>query len=139
LTGSERRINRLPEDYDPLPHVIMKGRVDLDALAAALEPTVERTPSGIRKIRDVYRNRSGTALLIETTVVEGGATRAFFSRLDRKDAGTVALRIDPYCGVERTPGVSRTLAWVSRRIRALAPELTIETTNLPRDLLEERA
>lgn len=99
-----------------MPHVVLEGRVTIEACAARFEPFVERAGEGVVKVERFYRERDDRAALLETLVVDRGHTQKFFIQLSPKGEG-LTVRLEPLTDPEKTPGVKRALAVVAHRIR----------------------
>ena len=114
-----------------MPHVTLEGILDLAALQHTLSPAQERTETGVRRIKNAYLNAPGDTLLLETLVMEAGASRMFFLRISTRNPGRYTIRIEPIVTVDRTGGVIDTVAWLARRILADQPGCTVTRTNIP--------
>jgi hypothetical protein len=113
-----------------MPHVIIEGPVDLEALHRSISPALERMPDGLRRLKNAYLDPRGTTLLLETLVMEGGVGRNFLVRVDRKPAHRHSVRLDPMVSVDRTRGVIAAVAWVARLILERCPKTALHATNI---------
>lgn len=99
-----------------MPHVVLEGRVSVDACQERFEPFVVREGDLLVKVERFYRERDARAALIETLVVDRGHTQKFFIQLSPKGDG-LTVRLEPLTDPEKTAGVRRALALVAHRIR----------------------
>jgi hypothetical protein len=108
----------------------MKGSIDFQALHRTVSPALEQTSDGLRRLRNAYLDSRGTTLLLDTLVMEGGVSRSFFVRVDRKAPDRCSVRLEPMVPVDRTRGVIGAVAWVGRLIRDRCPEAVFAVTNI---------
>lgn len=99
-----------------MPHVVLEGRVTIDAAARAFRPFVEREGDLIVKADRLYRESEGRAALVEMVVVEAGHTQKFFIQLSPREGG-LTVRLEPLTDPEKTAGVRRAIAHVAARLR----------------------
>jgi len=113
-----------------MPHVIIEGPIDLEALHRSISPALERMTDGLRRLKNAYLDQRETTLLLETLVMEGGVGRIFLVRVDRKSAHRHSVRLDPIVSVDRTCGVIGAVAWVGRLILEQCPKTALCATNI---------
>lgn len=112
-----------------MPHVVLNGLVNMDAIFGGMKNVSLRSEGGILKTMERYINNEKTAILIESLSIENGVNRSFLTMVSRRDDGVV-VRIYPRSDVEKTPGVKTILAQIARQILELSPDLAIGETNL---------
>lgn len=113
-----------------MPHVVLLGKNDLEAMFLALKTITIRTEGGILRTSDAYINRDKTAILIESLAIEGGVNRGFLSMVSRREDGVV-VRLYPRMDVEKTQGVKTILAQVAKQLLEAPLGLRAGETNLP--------
>jgi hypothetical protein len=112
-----------------MPHVVLLGINDLEAMFLALKPITNRIDGGILKTSDMYMSRDKTAILIESLAIEGGINRGFLAMVSRRGDGAV-VRLYPRNEVEKTPGVKTILALIAKQLLEATPGLKVGETNL---------
>ena len=112
-----------------MPHVVINGTIDMEALFSRLHPIFTKTPTGILKTTDLYLSREGTSILIDSLAIEEGKKQPFFTLLNQRDDGVV-VRIYPGSTVEKTDGVKQILVMLANQIVALFPSSEYGKTNL---------
>lgn len=113
-----------------MPHVVIRGDVDLAAYARAFRPLRVRQGSDLLHAERVYLPSDARNLLVEALAVERGRKLSFYVKISRHDRGTVTVRIDPLTAVDRTPGVQRLVAEIGADLLARTPGSAVEVTNL---------
>jgi hypothetical protein len=113
-----------------MPHVVLAGGINMQALASALNGNVIRDPPGgmIVRLEESFLNATGSSLLIRVTVVEG-IPRSFYIIVTRKQAG-VTIRLDHLTDPEKTNGVKTALALVAVKAMQIDRELSVVKTNI---------
>lgn len=104
-----------------MPHVVVEGPIDLEAIRQGFAPQLHRVGEDVVKIGALYMERDGREGLFDALVVESGHRQHFFIQLRPREDG-VTVRLLPQTDPEKTPGVKRALAAAARLIRDLAPE-----------------
>ncbi len=95
-----------------MPHVVLRGPLDLAAAGAALDPTVHRWGRAVLKVADCWCRCDGEALLVEGAVVELSRPLHPVAMVNAHGSDTI-VRLWPVVAVERTPAVQRWLATVA--------------------------
>ena len=103
-----------------MPHVVLEGAVDLRQLGTKFEPMFRRWGDDLLKIEQLYVERQGGEVLLDTLVVESGHRQHFFIQLTRRQEGAV-VRLLPQTDPEKTDGVKRALAVVAAWVCGLTP------------------
>lgn len=98
-----------------------------------LQRTVSREPNIVINFDAFYINRELSRLLVRTTVVET-STQSFYVVIETK-GDELVLRIDPRTSVERTNGVKKAVALVTKNVMS-ATGLKIARTNI-REFLQD--
>lgn len=112
-----------------MPHVVLTGTLDLEAVFKCLEKFTDRDGSHILRTGPAYLERDGGGILQEATVIEDKKSLNFLLFITKRDDGIV-VRLHSFVGVEKTDGVKRLLALVAKRILVAFPAAAIGTTNL---------
>lgn len=118
-----------------MPHLILKGDVDLAEWADAFDTSAIRWQRAVLKVEDCWLRSDGAALLVEGIVVE-------FSRPLHPVAfvglhhGNTIVRLWARSGVERTEAVQRWLGIVATQLCA-ASGLALHSTNIPDGILQD--
>lgn len=114
-----------------MPHVVVEGPVDLEALRAAFGPVFHREGADIVKIETLYLEREAREALLDTLVVEAGHRQHFFVQVRLRDEGGATVRLLPQTDPEKTDGVKRALARAAVLVRDLRPgECRFGSTNI---------
>lgn len=120
-----------------MPHVVVEGAGDFQALYDNFSPILQRAEQEILKVREFYLARSGREALLDAVVIEQGVARSFFIQLKQHET-TITLRLLPATDPEKTPAVKRAMALVAKFIRAVCPASRYGKTNL-QEFLEPNA
>jgi hypothetical protein len=116
-----------------MPHLVLRGKVDVDRVARELEPGVVKWRRAVLKIGDRWCRVDREALLIDGVVVELGRPLHPVAMVAFRDADTV-LRLWPVVEVERTQAVQRWLAVIACGLQRLGAGL-VRTSNISAELL----
>jgi hypothetical protein len=95
-----------------MPHVVLRGPLDLVAAGAALETTVHRWGRAVLKVADCWCRCDGQVLLVEGAVVELSRPLHPVAMVNAHGPDTI-VRLWAVVPVERTPAVQRWLATVA--------------------------
>ncbi len=117
-----------------MPHIVLKGPVDLHSFYTGHKPVAREVAGEILKLHNIFMNQRGDILLIEALAVEHGPPNRFFVQIGRKDAKTT-VKIYPGSDPEKTPGVKKLLALVAQQVKARNPQADYGHTNLQEFLL----
>jgi len=117
-----------------MPHIILKGPVNLPQFFASYRPCTSRTGDEILKLLNIYASQPGDCLLIEALVVEGGPPSRYLIQVAGDGSGA-SVRIYPTTDPEKTPGVKKTLALVAKQLKDQDPRICYGNTNLQEFLL----
>lgn len=112
-----------------MPHVVLNGSVTIDEIFEKINTIFIRDENGILKTDNVYINRDKTALLIESLAIDAGNKYNFLTMISHRDDGMV-VRIYPGLDVEKTDGVKKIIAEISKQILTISPQLKTGETNL---------
>ena len=113
-----------------MPHVVIRGDVDLAAYASRFEPILLRRGGDVLRADRIYLERGGDRALIEALVVEAGRKQPFYVAISSHDRGSATLRIDPMSHVERSEGVKALVAELGADLLCKTPGASVEVTNL---------
>ncbi len=119
-----------------MPHVVLKGQVDMEELFRRLKPVFVKTERGILKATDSYMDRGGRNIIVDSLAIEGGERVRFLMAIGLREDGIV-VRLFPVPEVEKTEGVKRVLAETARQLLQAFPDLEVGETNLERYLKAE--
>jgi len=112
-----------------MPHVVLTGELDIDAVFGKLEKVFLKDEKGILKTGASYLESEKKAIIIEATVIENGPPKNFFVLISQREDGLV-VRLHPSLDVEKTDGVKMTLALVAKQVMAAFPGTAVGKTNL---------
>lgn len=112
-----------------MPHVIRRGRADLQAAWRELPRGPWRWGGVVARVEGSYLAVSGDALLLAGVVIEFGRSLHPVALVTLR-AGETAVHLWPAATVERTEAVKRFLAQVARELVAFGAG-EVQTTNLP--------
>lgn len=118
-----------------MPHVVLDGVVDLDAVLERMPREVRKWGPAVLKTEQVWRRADGGALLVEGVVVEHSRPLHPIAVV-AEHRGNTHVSLWPHAPVERTPAVQRWLATVADDVRNLAGR-TLRSTNISGSLLED--
>ena len=89
-----------------MPHVVVEGAGDLQALYQKFVPILQRAEQEILKVQEFYLAKSGREALLDAVVIEQGVARSFFIQLKQHEA-TMTVRLLPATDPEKTPAVKK--------------------------------
>ena len=112
-----------------MPHVVIRGTLDLPAFVADFAPILERTGGDVMRADRIFLENSGTNALVECLVVESRRKQPFYVKISVHDSKST-VRIDPICRIERSSGVKQLVARLGARALHATPGGEIEVTNL---------
>jgi hypothetical protein len=118
-----------------MPHLVLVGEVDVEALLERLPREVRRWGPAVLKTEEVWRRSDGRALLVEGVVVEHSRPLHPIAVV-AEHRGNTRVSLWRKSPVERTPAIQRWLATVASDVLALSGG-TLRATNMSRDLLED--
>jgi len=118
-----------------MPHLVLDGVVDVEALLERMPREVRRWGPAVLKTEQLWLRSDGRALLVEGVVVEHSRPLHPIAVVAEHRGGT-RVSLWPYAPVERTPAVQRWLAAVASDVRALSGG-ALRATNIQGDLLED--
>ena len=113
-----------------MPHLVIYGRVDLDAFVRSFSPVLIRHGKDVLRADRVYVEREHRDVLIEALVIEAGRKLPFYVKISRHDDGTATLRIDPLTHPERSDGVRELVTRLAEAWLTTVPDATVRATNL---------
>ena len=113
-----------------MPHLVIDGRVDLDAFVRNFSPVLIRHGKDVLRADRVYVEREHREVLIEALVVEAGRKQPFYVKISRHDDGTATLRIDPQTHPERSDGVRELVTCLAEAWLTTVPGAAVRATNL---------
>jgi hypothetical protein len=118
-----------------MPHLLLDGVVDVDALLERMPREVRRWGPAVLKTEQLWRRADGRALLVEGVVVEHSRPLHPIAVV-AEHRGDTRVSLWPYAPVERTPAVQRWLATVASDVQTLSG-VGLRTTNIASSLLED--
>ena len=117
-----------------MPHLVLRGFVDLERAATELDPGIVRWGRAVIKTGDLWRRSDNEALLADGVVVELGRPLHPVALVASRDGGTV-VRLWPVVEVERTAAVQRWLGVIARGLQTLGCG-SVRITNISADILD---
>jgi hypothetical protein len=118
-----------------MPHIILKGEMDLRRVVNELPRQAHRWGTVVLKIEEVWARQDFCAVLVEGVVVEH--SRAVHPvAIVATGRGTTSVRLWPRAPVERTPAVQRWLAVIAAGLSELGGG-AVDTTNVAVEILAE--
>jgi hypothetical protein len=117
-----------------MPHLVIRGTIDVARVAANLDLEVVRWGRAVLKTGDIWVRADHEAVLIDGVVVELVRPLHPVAMVSHRDGDTV-VRLWPVVEVERTPAVQRWLAVITQRLQQLGGG-AVHTTNIGGDVLE---
>ncbi len=117
-----------------MPHLVLRGPVDLERAAVELDLGVTRWGRAVIKTGDRWRRSDGGALVVEGVVVELARPLHPVALIGLRDHDTV-VRLWPIVEVERTAAVQRWLAVLALGLQGVGCG-AVRTTNIGATLLE---
>ncbi|MEE4270920.1 MAG: hypothetical protein V2I67_04560 [Thermoanaerobaculales bacterium] len=117
-----------------MPHLVLRGSVDIAGLADGLELGVERWGRAVIKTADRWLRADGEAILVDGVVVELSRPLHPVALIALRDGDTV-VRLWPVVEVERTPAVQRWLGALAVGLQRSGAGPVV-TTNIGPDALE---
>jgi hypothetical protein len=112
-----------------LPHVVLNGKIEIENIFKNIKPLFIKNENGILKIIKIYMDQLKKSILFESLVIEKGKKTQFFGLLSKREDGLV-VRIYPGFEIEKTDGVKRILAEMTKNLMEKFPKLRIGETNL---------
>jgi len=112
-----------------LPHVVLKGKIEVAHIFSKLEPFLVRNETGILRTTNTFIDRDEKSILVDSLVIEGSKKTQFFTMISGRDDGVV-VRICPLVEVEKSNGVKKIIAEIATRLLGIFPELSVGETNL---------
>jgi hypothetical protein len=117
-----------------MPHLVLRGSVDLRRAATELDCGVIRWGRAVIKTSDVWLRSDGEALLADGVIVELGRPLHPVALVAVRD-GDLVVRMWPVVEVERTPAVQRWLGAIARGLQALGCG-PVRITNIGGEILD---
>ena len=117
-----------------MPHLVLRGPVDLRQAADELDLGVERWGRAVIKTSDRWCRADDGAMLIDGVVVELGRPLHPVAMVADREGDTV-VRLWPVVEVERTLAVQRWLPLIARGLQGLGGGAVV-TTNIGDDVLD---
>ncbi|MFX1512962.1 MAG: hypothetical protein ACFFCQ_10275 [Promethearchaeota archaeon] len=112
-----------------MPHVVIKGDLQLSEIFKKLEPFVIKTDSKIIKTTKLYLSKDTSSILVETITIDTGKSISFLSMIGQRSDGVV-IRLYPGTNVEKTDLVKQSISEIAKKILNLFSEVNIGKTNL---------
>jgi len=113
-----------------MPHVVIRGPVDLAAYASHFKPLLIRRGGDVLRAERIFVDGQRRTALVESLVIEAGRKLPFYVKISAHDRGSTTLRIDPLTHVERSDGVKELVAALGADVLASTPGADVEVTNL---------
>lgn len=117
-----------------MPHIVLEGPADLKHFLMVYQPANHQSPGEVLKLQNIFMDRSGALVLIESLAVEQGPPNRFLVQVAQKEHKTT-VKCYPATDPEKTRGVKKILALVARQLLDHNPSLRYGTTNLKDFLL----
>ncbi len=117
-----------------MPHIVIVGKVLVEDIFRELKPLFIRTEKTILKTSELYLERAKNSILIDSLAIEGDKKTIFLTMISGRNDGVV-VRLFPKIEVEKTSGVKKILAELSKQLISMYPSLEVGETNL-QDYLE---
>ena len=117
-----------------MPHLVLRGSVDIGRAARELDLGVNRWGRAVIKTSDLWSRSDGEALLSEGVVVELGRPLHPVALVASRDGDTV-IRLWPVVEVERTRAVQRWLGVIAAGLQSLGGG-AVRTTNIGAEVLD---
>jgi hypothetical protein len=111
-----------------LPHVVLKGKASIQNIFEKLEPLFVRDETVILKTGELYLERNKNAILIDSLAIESDK-KSFLAMITGRENGVV-VRLYPKQEIEKTDGVKRILAEISKQLVRKFPDFKTAETNL---------
>ena len=99
-----------------MPHVVIKGDIDLRRFFEEFEPIYKREDGIIFKVKDAFLNPQNTKLLLESIVVEEGIPQSFLVQIKKRSGESVTIKLYPQTDPEKTPGVKKLITFLFKHI-----------------------
>jgi len=112
-----------------LPHVVLNGEIDFEALFNKIKPLSIINGNVILKTKETYIEKNKKDILIDSLAIEDNKKTSFLSLVSSRDDGVV-IRLYPNMSVEKTNGVKQILAELAMQFLHANPELKLGKTNL---------
>lgn len=119
-----------------MPHVVLLGQVDMDAVFRRFKPVFVKTDKGILKATDAFIDRGRRTILVDSLAIEGGEQARFMMEMSLREDGMV-LRLWPGLDVSRSEGVKTVIAETAKQLMETFPDLELGETNLERYMERE--
>ena len=113
-----------------MPHVLIRGAVDLAAWARDFEPLLLRRGADVLRADRIFIDGAGRTALVSALVLESRRKLPFYVKISVHDRGSTTVRVDPMTHVERSDGVKQLVAQLAAELLARTPDASIERTNL---------
>ena len=113
-----------------MPHVVIRGSVDLAAWARDFEPLLLRRGGDVLRADRIFLDADGRTALIAALVLEAKRKQPFYVKISAHARGSATVRVDPLTHVERSDGVKELVAQLGAELLARTPGATVERTNL---------
>lgn len=117
-----------------MPHLVLRGSIDIPRVAAELDLGVVRWGRAVIKTGGAWRRSDDEALLVEGVVIELGRPLHPVAMVAFRDQDTV-IRLWPVIEVERTLAVQRWLAALGSGLQRLGAG-PVHTTNIGAEILD---
>jgi len=118
-----------------MPHVILSGTLDLEAVVSSLDGEAQRWRAAVLKNEASWRRSDGLAVLIEGVVIEHSRPQHPVAVITQSH-GDTSVRLWRLAPVERTPAVQRWLASIAGELQRLGAG-SMKTTNIADELLHD--
>ena len=113
-----------------MPHVVIRGPVDLAAWARDWSGILERRGGDVLKAERLLLSPDARTALVEALVVESRRKLSFYVKVSCHDRGSTTVRVDPLTNVARGDGVKRIVAAVGAELLARTPGAEVDATNV---------
>jgi hypothetical protein len=112
-----------------LPHAVLNGQVAVEDVFRELKPLFIRQENLILKTKEAYLEKNKKDILISALTVEAGKNVTFLVLVSGRPDGVV-VRLYPDATLEKTVGVKRVLAELTKQLMQSFPAFKLGETNL---------
>jgi len=112
-----------------MPHLEVRGAIDLSAVHRRFRIHSYREDSLVLKAQGCYLSQDSRTLLFDCLVAEQFLRQGFFVLCAAKD-DAIMVRLLPRTSPEKTDGVKRSVAWIAAWLQTFDPSAKIGTSNL---------
>jgi hypothetical protein len=112
-----------------VPHVVLKGPIEIDEVFRRLKPVFVKTERGILKATDAYMDRAKRSILIDAMSIEAGETVRFLMMIVAHEDG-IEVRMFDVPEVPASDSIRMVMAETAKQLLETFEELELGETNL---------